>query len=77
MKRVANLLRFTLALLICLGAFSVISTASAGGNRCTDRCADRYHYRKNVCKSIPFKRERHRCEDAAKRAKDECKRRCR
>jgi hypothetical protein len=77
MKRVSVLLKFSLALLICLGAFSVISTASAGGNRCTDRCADRYHYRKNVCKAIPFKRERHRCEDAAKRAKDECKRRCR
>jgi hypothetical protein len=76
-KRTSFLLRLSLALIVCLGAVSAVSPASAGGNRCTDRCADRYRYRKDVCKAIPFKRERHRCEDAAKRAKDECKRRCR
>jgi len=70
-------LRLSLLLFVFLGAMSAVSTASAGGNRCTDRCADRYRYRKDVCKAIPFKRERHRCEDAAKRAKEECKRRCR
>ena len=76
MRRVRILLGFSLALLIWLGAFSVASPTSAGGNHCTDRCADRSHYRKEACKAIPFKHERHRCEDAAKRAKDECKRRC-
>ena len=55
MRQLRTLLRFSLALLICLGAFATSSPA-AGGNRCTDRCADRYHYRKNACKAIPFKR---------------------
>lgn len=77
MRQLRTLLRFNLALLICLAAFSASSTTAGGGNHCTDRCADRYHYRKDACKAIPFKRERHRCEDAAKRAKDECKHRCR
>jgi hypothetical protein len=77
MKRSSVLMRLSLVLFVCLGAFSAVSPASAGGNRCTDRCADRYRYRKSVCKAIPFKQERHRCEDGAKRAKNECKRRCR
>jgi hypothetical protein len=77
MKRTSILLRLSLASIVCLGTLAAVSPASARGNRCTDRCADRYRFRKNACKSIPFKRERHRCEDGAKRAKDECKRRCR
>ena len=77
MKRTSVFLRFGLALIVCLGTLAAVNPASARGNRCTDRCADRYRFRKDACKAIPFKRERHRCEDAAKRAKDECKRRCR
>ena len=75
MKRIV--LRASLALLVCLSASAAITPASAAGNRCTDRCADRNRLRKDACRAIPYKRERHRCEDAAKRAKDECKRRCR
>jgi hypothetical protein len=76
MKRTMVVLRSSFVLLVCLGALSMVSPASAG-NRCTDRCADRYRFRKDACKAIPYKRARHRCEDSAKRAKDECKRRCR
>jgi hypothetical protein len=77
MKRTSVLLRLSLASIVCLGTLAAVSPVSARGNRCTDRCADRYRFRKDACKSIPFKNARHRCEDAAKRAKDECKRRCR
>ena len=70
--------RLSLAVMVCTMMFLAVGpTSEAGGNRCTDRCADRYHYRKDACKAIPFKHERHRCEDAAKRAKEECKRQCR
>jgi hypothetical protein len=77
MRRTNILIRFGLALIVCLGTLAAVSPASARGNRCSDRCADRYRVRKDACKSIPFKNARHRCEDGAKRAKDECKRRCR
>jgi hypothetical protein len=33
--------------------------------------------RKDICKAIPYKRQRHSCEDAAKHVRDECKRQCR
>jgi hypothetical protein len=77
MRRTNILIRFGLALIVCLGTLTAVSPASARGNRCSDRCADRYRFRKDACKSIPFKNARHGCENAAKRAKDECKRRCR
>ena len=70
------MLRVSLVLLVCLGTSAAISPTSAAGNHCTDRCADRYHLRKDACKAIPYKGERHRCEDSAKRAKDECKHHC-
>jgi hypothetical protein len=70
-------LRTSLALLFCLGASTAITPASAAGNHCTDRCADRYRARKDVCNAIPYKRGRKSCENAAKRAKEECKHRCR
>ena len=63
--------------LLCLGVWGGSASAAGGGNRCKDRCNDRYNLRKNICKAIPYNQQRHRCEDAAKRAKDECKRRCR
>ena len=77
MKGSNAVLKLSLVLVICLGAFSAVSPASAGGNRCTDRCADIARMKKDACKLIPYKHERHRCEDQAKRAKDECKHRCR
>lgn len=77
MKRATVLFRLSLVWLVCLGTFAAVSPASGAGNRCTDRCADVYRLRKDTCKLIPYKHERHTCEDAAKRAKDECKRRCR
>jgi len=54
-----------------------MSPVALGGNRCKDRCNDTYKVEKNLCKSIPLKHERHTCEDAAKRAKNNCKHRCR
>jgi hypothetical protein len=74
MKQV--ILRVSLVLMVCLGASAAISPTSAAGNHCSDRCAERYRYRKDTCKAIPYKHERQRCEESAKRAKDECKHRC-
>lgn len=53
------------------------ATSEAGGNRCTDRCADVYKVRKDACRLIPFKTERKICERRAKEAKNDCKHRCR
>ena len=77
MKRTKLILSSFLLFLVLLGGFSAVNSASGGGNRCTDRCADRYRIEKDACKSIPFKHERHLCEDVAKRKKKECKHRCR
>ena len=65
-----------LALLACVIMLGIAGPTSEAGNRCTDRCADVYRLKKDACKLIPYKRERHRCEDAAKHAKKECKHRC-
>lgn len=77
MKKSMFALRWGLMLFICLGTVAAVSPASGAGNRCTDKCADIYRFKKNACKLIPFKHERHRCEDRAKRAKKDCKHRCR
>jgi hypothetical protein len=50
---------------------------AAGGNRCTDHCADRYKIAKDGCRVIPFKTERKICERRAKEVKEDCKHRCR
>jgi len=73
----AMVLRWSVAFILCLGIFAAMSPATVAGNRCKDRCNDVYHRRKDVCKLIPLKYERHRCEDAAKRTKNNCKRGCR
>jgi hypothetical protein len=70
-------LRLSLMLLVCMGTLSALSPASEAGNHCTDRCADVYRVKKDACKLIPYKHERHRCEDEAKHNKDNCKHRCR
>ena len=77
MKRTSVLLRFGLAMIICLGTFAAVSPASARRNRCTDRCADVYRVKKDACRLIPFKTERKICERRAKEAKKDCKHRCR
>lgn len=66
------LLGFLLVLCLSVGFISV-----AGGNRCTDHCADAYKVKKDACKLIPFKTERRICERRAKEAKNDCKHRCR
>jgi len=77
-QRSGRILRWTLAVILSLGTFVAISPdAVAARNRCKDRCADRYNYRKDLCKEIPLKYERHRCENSAKHAKDDCKHQCR
>ena len=77
MKRTSFVLRGSLILFVCLGAFVAAGPASAARNDCKDRCKDRYNLRKDICKAIPYKRQRRSCEDAAKHVRDECKRRCR
>jgi hypothetical protein len=77
MKRVTIFLRSGLLLLVCLGTFTAVGEASSARNRCKDHCQDRYNLRKDACKAIPYKRERHSCEDAAKHDRDRCKRECR
>jgi hypothetical protein len=77
MKRTNVFLRFSMALLFCLSTFVTLSPASAAvpGNRCKDRCNEVYHRRIDECRSM--RREQHRCEDRAKRERDDCKHRCR
>jgi hypothetical protein len=77
MKPMRVIRSLSLSLLVCLVMIVAAVPTSEAGNRCTDRCADVYRLKKDACKLIPYKHERHRCEDAAKRAKNECKRRCR
>jgi hypothetical protein len=77
MKTFMFAFRWSLVMFVCLGTVAAVSPASGAGNRCTDRCANIYRLKKDACKLIPYKHERHRCEDRAKRAKEECKRRCR
>ena len=73
----ARVLRWGFAFILSLGIFAAMSPAAVAGNHCKDRCNDVYHRRKEECKLIPLKYERHRCEDGAKRAKGNCKRGCR
>lgn len=70
------LLRLSLGLLSGLAILAGGVSVEAA-NRCKDRCDERYRIRKDVCRSIPLKYERKSCERAAKRAKDDCKHRCR
>lgn len=68
----------SLGLALAVGSTSLSSESlAAGGNRCTDRCADRYKIRRDACRMIPFKTERKICERRAKEAKEDCKHRCR
>ena len=73
----ASVRRWSLVIILCLGTFAGMSPVTLAGNRCKDRCKDVYDLEKRACKAIPLKHERHSCEDAAKRAKNNCKHRCR
>ena len=78
MKAVKIIKALTLSFVV--GAVMLVgagTTSEAGGNRCTDHCADVYKVRKDACKLIPFKTERKICERRAKEAKEDCKHRCR
>ena len=75
--RQSRVLCWGLVFIICLGTFAGGSSTTIAGNRCKDRCNDVYRIRKDACRVIPLKGERKICERAAKRAKDDCKHRCR
>ena len=77
MKRSGSLLKWSLMFLICLGTIAAAGPAASAKNRCKERCNDIYRVRKDACKAIPVKYERHRCEDSAKRARNDCRHRCR
>ena len=76
MKRIRVVTRLTLGLLICLGMFGAASSSTEAGSRCKDKCNDVYRFKRDACKAIPLKHERHSCENAAKHSKNECKRNC-
>jgi hypothetical protein len=78
MKRNRAFFRLGLALLFCLSTLPAVTSASGAvpGNRCKDLCNDSYQRRKDACRGLR-KYEKRRCEDRAKRARDECRRRCR
>jgi hypothetical protein len=71
------ILKLSVALLLLLGTFASVGAAPVPSNRCKDRCNDAYQLRRDLCRAIPLKHERKTCENAAKRAKDNCKHRCR
>jgi len=77
MRRMRLILGASLTGLMLLGAFTTTSVSSGAGNDCKNRCNDHYKVAKDACKAIPLKSARKVCEDSAKSAKNECKRRCR
>lgn len=77
MKSTASVLvRVGFAVLFVLGMFVSVSPVSAAGNRCKDRCNERYHRRVEECRDRRG-RERRRCEKNAQDERDECRHRCR
>ena len=81
MKRTAVLLRLMLIALCCLGIFAGANTPLAAGRdrhdrECRRRCLEDFRRMKDECRGLRG-RERHRCEERAKREHNECKRHCR
>jgi hypothetical protein len=76
MNSKTTLLRVSFAFILFLATTAIMGPAAIAKNHCKDRCNDNYHLRKDFCRSIPLKHERHTCEDAAKHAKDNCKHHC-
>ena len=78
MRRSGILWRLGLVLVFCLSVFVSAGSASGAvvpGNRCKDRCNERYNRRKDQCRGLR-KWDRRQCEDRAKYERDGCKRRC-
>ncbi len=82
MKSRANVfMRVTLAIVFFCGLFLAVSSISGLAapdrrrDRCKRRCEDVYKVRKFECKR--FRGDRHRCEQEAKRERNNCKDRCR
>jgi hypothetical protein len=73
----SKFLRLSLAFILLLGTFVSTGAAMVPSNRCKDRCDEVYRVKKDICRAIPLKHERKLCEKSAKRAKDDCKHRCR
>ncbi len=69
--------KLSLPLLVCVSMFGAASSSSEARSRCKERCEERYRFKRDACKAIPLKHERHSCERSAKHSKKECKRRCR
>jgi hypothetical protein len=76
-SRIRHFSRVVVLAVLCLGLWTGSSSGAGRRNDCKDRCKDRYNLRKDICKAIPYKRQRHSCEDAAKHTRNECKRQCR
>ncbi len=77
MKRIKVFTKLSLPLLICLGLIGAAGSSTEARSRCKDKCKDVYRLKRDACKAIPFKHERHSCERAAKHSKKECERKCR
>jgi len=77
MKTVKVIKGIALSLVVCAVMFVGADSTTEAGNRCTDHCADVYKVKKDGCRLIPFKTERHICERRAKETKNDCKHRCR
>jgi hypothetical protein len=78
---VTVLLRFSLALLFCIGMFVTANAAITGrpdkGDRkhCQKECKERYNHQKDECKE---KRggERRECKERAEKERHECQEKC-
>jgi hypothetical protein len=78
MKQASVVLRLGFVLALCLGAFATAGSASGAavpGNRCKDRCNERYHRRMDECSRLR-RGERRQCEDRVKIEHDECRKHC-
>ena len=76
MKQIRLIVSSSFLLVLLIGLPVSADAARGRKSRCTDRCADTYHVKKDACRMIPFKTERKICERRAKEAKNECKHRC-
>ena len=70
-------IKLVLACFLLLTILGGATSTTVARNRCKDRCNEVYRLKKDLCRSVPLKGERKSCEKAAKRAKDNCKHRCR
>ena len=76
MKQIGRIVSSGVFLVLLITLPVTTDAARSRKSRCTDRCADSYHVKKDACRMIPFKTERKICERRAKEAKNNCKHRC-